>query len=471
MVRSCVALSVLVLAAAPRSAAADARTEAVVLFDQAQKDMKAGDYAKACKLLQQSNEKWPDSGTKGSLAICYEKSGKVASAWLMWRQLADTGPTKELRADATKRVEKLAGRVPHVQFKVTAATAGLAVTINGDKLDPNVGVALPIDPGKLAVEATAPGREPWTAELTATEGQTTTIEIPALGKVQGGAGKAPAGGGTAGVSFVGPLALSAPSDGNFTRDGQSDGYTLDVKAGMTVRIEVTHAGSKNGLDTLVYVYGPAHKGAYPAESLFSDDDGGWGKLSRITSAKLDAGTYAIVVTTKANDRGKYRIEATCSAGCPPGVQVVPDGKGKTGKGKSKKTKRASAGGVRYETEAQRARSRRHKLGLALGAAGVAGIGAGAYFGLAARSRFDEAKDVCGGAIDACPKAVLPIAQARVDDARGQANLSTVLFGAGIAAVAAGTIVYVTAPKARERRTALAPIVGPDGVGVVVGGRF
>ncbi len=162
----------------PRLAAADAQAEAVALFDQGIKDLKAGNYAKACPELAESNAKYPDSGTKGSLALCYTSLGKVASAWLLWRELADTAPPK-LRPDAAKKAEKLAPRVPHFVIKA-AATPGLVITVNGNPVDPKLGVPEPVDPGPLAVVATAAGHDRWTHDYTAAEGQTVAIEVPVL---------------------------------------------------------------------------------------------------------------------------------------------------------------------------------------------------------------------------------------------------------------------------------------------------
>jgi serine/threonine-protein kinase len=162
---------------------ADSRAEAVVLFDQGLKDMKAGRLDKACPQLQASLKLVRDSGTKGALARCHGLSGRVASAWLLWRELADTAPTASLRSNAAAQATKLEPRLP--RYTIKRATDGLAVQINGLDVAGNVAVPVPIDPGKVSV--TAVGREAdrevterWTQDYTAVEGETLTIEIPAL---------------------------------------------------------------------------------------------------------------------------------------------------------------------------------------------------------------------------------------------------------------------------------------------------
>src|SRR6185436_9902315 len=105
-----------VLAAAP--AQADPHAEAVVLFDQGIKDMKAGRLDKACPELQASLDLVKDSGTKGALARCHGLAGRVASAWLLWRELADTAPTAALRRDAAAQATKLEPRLPKYTIKL-----------------------------------------------------------------------------------------------------------------------------------------------------------------------------------------------------------------------------------------------------------------------------------------------------------------------------------------------------------------
>jgi len=174
-------LAILCVLAVPVDARADAKAEAVALFDQGIKDLDAGNTAAACKELAASLAKYPDSGTKGALAQCETVLGKVASAWQLWRDLADTAPAADLRADAATNAAQLERRLPHFILRVAPpAPAGLVVTVNGVAADPSLGVPLPVDPGPLAIVARASGRADWTATLDAQEGRTTAIDVPAL---------------------------------------------------------------------------------------------------------------------------------------------------------------------------------------------------------------------------------------------------------------------------------------------------
>ncbi|MBA3396137.1 MAG: hypothetical protein H0T89_26140 [Deltaproteobacteria bacterium] len=170
-------------AAIPAVAHADDKTRAMALFDEGIKELKAGNYEKACKSLAASNALVPDSGTRGSLARCYTQLGKIASAWRLWRELADTAPVA-LRADASANAKKLEPRLPRYVIRLAPGAASLArsvaVTLDGVAIDPSIDVPVPIDPGTYTLEANAAGYADWTFKLVAVEGKTEEIVIPAL---------------------------------------------------------------------------------------------------------------------------------------------------------------------------------------------------------------------------------------------------------------------------------------------------
>lgn len=291
----------------------DNKVKAIALFDEGKKEMAAGNVEKACKAFEASNRLLPDSGTRGSLALCYTRRGRIASAWTLWRELSDTAPP-DMRGDAAAQAKKLEPRLPKYTIKVAAPAApGLVVKLEGKPVDATIDVPVPIDPGTYPVEAAAPGHVTWKGELTAAEGQVSTIEVPAL--------------------------------------------------------------------------------------------------------------------------------AAASAGGPGKPPVAHPGRG------------------------------RRIAGIALATAGVGGLVAGGIFGAKARSLNSDAKDLCGGDIDRCDPARTNDAQAKVDDARSAANLSTIGFAAGGALVATGIILYVTAPKAERRAVAVSPLVGDGATGLVLSGRY
>lgn len=326
-----VVLATLAIALAAAPAFADSRAEAVVLFDQGIKDMKAGNLDKACPELQSSLDLVKDSGTKGALARCHGLAGRIATAWLLWRELADTAPNARLRADAAAQAGKLEPRLPRYTVAVARALPGLSVQINGKDVATHVTIAVPIDPGTVTVSAVARDGERettrrWTHDFTAVEGQTLAIEVPALE----------------------PLPAGAP---------------------------------------------PVAGTAAPARRPVAHDD---------TAAR---------------------------------------------------------------------RHRRHVVGAVLGIVAVGVAGGATYFGLDARSKYDDAKQTCGGIIDNCAASSVAASQKQVDDARTSATISTIGFGVAGATAVTAIIVWATAPSLERKHLALAPQLSPDTAGFVLSGRF
>jgi hypothetical protein len=115
---------------------------------------------------------------------------------------------------------------------------------------------------------------------------------------------------------------------------------------------------------------------------------------------------------------------------------------------------------------------RKLLGIVGGAAGLVAIGVGGYFGIDAMSERDDAVETCGGQLDPCYGDFFD-AQNDIDEARSSAMLSNIFIGAGVALVAAGAVLYLTAPsgESSDRTATIVPVVGADGAGVVLDGSF
>jgi hypothetical protein len=108
----------------------------------------------------------------------------------------------------------------------------------------------------------------------------------------------------------------------------------------------------------------------------------------------------------------------------------------------------------------------------LGGVGVAGLAAGAVFGLMARSIWKDVEDNCFDLEQGtyCPE---PFYSDQTD-ARTYASLSTITFAVGGAALVAGAILYFTAPRAgkTERPGAAVTLVPTtDGAALVLSGGF
>lgn len=318
------------LCATTQHASAQAPPDATALFEQGIKDMDAANYEVACKELAASLARYDDSGTKGALADCYSKLGRVATAWTLWRDLADTAKTEDLRKDAASNAFHLEVRLPHFVIRLKApAPPGLVVTVAEVQVaDPTLAVPLPVDPGQFTVHATAPDRVAWSASFNATEGKVTTVEVPALA--------------------VAPKREPSP---------------LLSNAATTV--------------------------------IVRDD-----------------------------------IAST--------------------------------------------RRSRHLLGITLGIAGGASMLLGGFFGIEARSHWNDAKAACQNMPEMCPGGGVAEAQRDVDSARTDALVSTITFTVGGAAIVGGVLAYLSAPAMKEDTRAtlhVTPTLSARFGGIAVSGAF
>jgi tetratricopeptide (TPR) repeat protein len=110
--------------------------------------------------------------------------------------------------------------------------------------------------------------------------------------------------------------------------------------------------------------------------------------------------------------------------------------------------------------------------LSIGGAGLVGFGVATYLALDARSDYNGAFDAgCQDATRQCDPAALEI----TSDARSQANVATLVGGVALAAVTAGVVLYLTAPRGglveQEQQEAryLRPLLWQGGAGLAFGG--
>jgi hypothetical protein len=97
-------------------------------------------------------------------------------------------------------------------------------------------------------------------------------------------------------------------------------------------------------------------------------------------------------------------------------------------------------------DAPRARgSAQRTAALVAGGVGAVGLGVGAVFGLMAKSKNDDARTP-----ERCPTETRchPDGKLLLEDASSAATVSTIAFAAGGAALAAGVVLFVTAPSKR-----------------------
>lgn len=167
------------------------KAAAEALFDEGKRLVDAGKFADACPKFEESQRLDAGLGTMLYLADCYEKAGRTASAWATFREAAAVARSSG-QADreqiARGRAEALEPKLHRLALRVEDTTEGLTVErveVTSGRREAlsraTWGVALPIDPGSYRVTASAPGKTPWSSNVTIPpEAGTQTVAIPAL---------------------------------------------------------------------------------------------------------------------------------------------------------------------------------------------------------------------------------------------------------------------------------------------------
>ncbi|MFZ5892312.1 MAG: tetratricopeptide repeat protein [Myxococcota bacterium] len=162
------------------------KAAAEALFDQGVALLRNHQYKEACEKLETSQKIDPAVGTLLYLGECYERQGRTASAWVMFREassLAQTNGQSERSKLAAQRAERLEPDLAYLAVSVApeARVPGLVVRRGNDVVKPELfGVSIPMDPGDIQLEASAPGYAPFTETVSVTPREHRQASIPAL---------------------------------------------------------------------------------------------------------------------------------------------------------------------------------------------------------------------------------------------------------------------------------------------------
>lgn len=186
--RLCPLLLGFALWGSPRAALAQAtqddKASAEALYE-AGKALLRTDVAAACEKFRASQELDPGVGTLLHLGACYEKLGRVASAWASFLEAASYArrsgqPDRE--KTATARAEKLDARLPKLVIDVSKSGAATPEVTRDAKpvVSALLGVPIPLDPGSHVIAVSAPGKVTWQTTVQVVEGRTDTLVVPTL---------------------------------------------------------------------------------------------------------------------------------------------------------------------------------------------------------------------------------------------------------------------------------------------------
>jgi serine/threonine-protein kinase len=102
------------------------------------------------------------------------------------------------------------------------------------------------------------------------------------------------------------------------------------------------------------------------------------------------------------------------------------------------------------------------IGLVVGGVGVIGLGVGTVFALQAKSNNDQALQNCR-----TPTLCSPMGLSLTNDAKNAATAADVAFGVGAAALAAGAVLWLTAPHASATGLRAVPVVARSYGGLAI----
>jgi hypothetical protein len=182
---SLICLSAIAAASSAHADVAERRAAAQALFDEGRRLMSDAAYSAACAKFQASYELDPGLGTLLHQADCYEKVGRLASAWSTFELaigIADERADVERGRVARVRAAALEARLPRISIELASLAPDTEVLIDGHALpEASIGALLPLDPGEHLVEARAHRHRSLSRVVELREGETPqVVRLPAL---------------------------------------------------------------------------------------------------------------------------------------------------------------------------------------------------------------------------------------------------------------------------------------------------
>ncbi len=110
---------------------------------------------------------------------------------------------------------------------------------------------------------------------------------------------------------------------------------------------------------------------------------------------------------------------------------------------------------------------RRTLGLVLGGAGIVGLGVGTAFALSAKAKKNDSLVNCPAGPNLCNQTGVD----QRNEALSAGNVATVAAGAGVVLLAAGAILFFTAPSGEKPRALVVPSVGSGTAGLSLVGSY
>jgi hypothetical protein len=250
---------------------------AEALFQSGKSLLEQKNYAQACPKLAESYRLDPGTGTLLALALCHEGQGRIASAWGEFADVAARSRREgrpEREELARQHESALQSRLPMLTISVAPGAEkidGLEIKRDGIVVGPGSwATPVPVDPGDHHIEATAPGRKPFSAAVTLRADAAREAVVvpglepaaePPLPSVSEGAGHfwgplryaglVVGGAGVAGVAVGAIFGLRAISLNNESK-ADCDSHSVCGRTGFSTRLDAQSAGK---VSTVAFVAG------------------------------------------------------------------------------------------------------------------------------------------------------------------------------------------------------------------------
>jgi hypothetical protein len=190
------------------------RSMATQLFKEGRALLEQGHVPQACRKLEESLRLEPGGGTLLNLALCHEREGRTATAWVEFTEAL--GIAK--RDDRPQRIDFARAHIAQlepalsrlfIQVPGVADLPDLEIKRDGSIVGRAAwGSPIPVDPGDHVVEALAPGKIPWRESVViGSKADSKTLVVPALENAPG----QEASGGPSATPGPAPAVTSAPA--------------------------------------------------------------------------------------------------------------------------------------------------------------------------------------------------------------------------------------------------------------------
>lgn len=161
---------------------------AVSAFEEGRTLIGEEQYEAACAKFEESLALVEGVGTKFNLADCYDKLGKKGKAHALFLEVAAVTAQagQKLRYEAARsRARALEPELGLLRLRVDDPSDELEILMGSDvALHHDLSAESFVDPGKYRLRARAPGKKDWQKTVFVEAGQTVTVRVPTLAKVE-----------------------------------------------------------------------------------------------------------------------------------------------------------------------------------------------------------------------------------------------------------------------------------------------